>query len=87
MSKGIGSLCNSCHKVSMSLEFLQVVLRAWYLFGEALPSSRVGHDDPRPGGGVHGVSGHDLPVVKDALGEGLTTGRAPQAFREAWKTR
>ena len=79
-----------------------VRLRALLLLHLVQVVSKVGHGLLQPltllgvnddlvrlgvGSGVQRITGHDLPVVKHALWEGLSTGLWPQIGSESWETR
>ena len=56
------------------LQLVQVVCKVGKFDLEALAFSRVHDDDVGLGSDLHGVAGHDLPMVEDALGESLSSG-------------
>ena len=69
----IKNLCPSC---AAFLHFVQVVAKVGHGLLKSLALLGV-HDDLvrlAVGCGVQGVTGHNLPVIKHALGEGLSTG-------------
>jgi hypothetical protein len=56
------------------LQLVKVVGKVRKFDLESLAFSCVHDDGVGLGADLHWVSGHDLPMVKDALGEGLSSG-------------
>lgn len=65
------------------LQFVQEVVQGRDAFLQAFALAGLRHHLAGATGVVEGVSGQDLPVVKHALGEGLTTCVGPQVSSEA----
>ena len=73
---------NKFHRVVCS-EFVQIVAKLWNALLQTLALTGRGHHLGRLGLGVKGVAGENLPVVKDALREGLTAGVGAEVGGEA----
>lgn len=72
--QGVGEGC---------LQTVQEVIQGWDAFLQAFALVCFGHHLAGMAGGVEGIPGQDLPVVKNTLGEGLTTCVGPQVSGEA----
>lgn len=55
------------------LQCVEESVQRWEVLAESLSLSRCRDNHARFGGGVKGISRQLLPVVKHALGEGLST--------------
>ena len=66
-----------------SLLFVQEVVQGWDSFLQALALVCFGHHLAGVAGVVEEIPRQGLPVVKDALGEGLATRVGPQVSSEA----
>ena len=67
------------------LQFVKVLIEGWDSFFKTLAFARISHDDARPRSGFEGISGQNLPMVKDALRESLSTSVAAQIGGKTFK--
>ena len=57
--------------MSPTLQLVEVIGQVGKALLQPLPLAGVRDNNPWLGGGVKGITGQDLPVVEDALWEGL----------------
>lgn len=60
-------------RFDFDLQFVQIISKVWVARFESLPFLGFSDNSGCLADLVHGVTCHDLPMVKDALGESLTS--------------
>ena len=70
---------------SIFLQLVEIVGQVGKRILESLPLPGLHDDRVGLGADIQRISGHGLPVVEDALGEGLTAGIGAEIGGEAWR--